>query len=158
MREPRPHQGVIPFPGIQGWLLRTPAEGLQPAGQVVRMGAHAKRHQNHRTDAQERPTVGVKARLEGTLLEDRQHALPLLSAQAGWAAGHGAGVQAGQVALMLAEVSSPFADGHPTDAHAAGDVGLGELSGLEQPAGFQASFFTLTTGELSWAPDHSRPL
>jgi hypothetical protein len=34
MREPGPHQGFIPFPGIQGWLLRTPAEGFQAAGHV----------------------------------------------------------------------------------------------------------------------------
>jgi hypothetical protein len=33
-----------------------------------------------------------------------------------------------------------------------------ELSGLEQPAGFQTSFFTWTTAEVSWAPDHGHPL
>jgi hypothetical protein len=46
---------------------------------------------------------------------------------------------------MLAELLSPFADRHPPDAQSAGNVGVGELSGLEQPASFQASFFTLTT-------------
>jgi hypothetical protein len=59
---------------------------------------------------------------------------------------------------MLAEALSPFADGHPTDAQSAGDVGVGELSSLEQPTGFQASFFPLTTGEVSRAPDHGHPL
>jgi hypothetical protein len=63
-------------------------------------------------------------------------------------------VQAGHVALMLAELLSPCTDGHPTDAQSARNGGMGELSGLEQPAGFQASFFTLTAGEVSWAPDH----
>jgi hypothetical protein len=158
MREPGPHQGFIPFPGIQGWLLRTPAEGFQPAGQVVRMVAPAKRHQNHRTDAQERPPIGVKAGLEGALLEDRQHALPPLSAQAGWAARHRACVPAGQIALAWVELSSPLADGHPTDTQSAGHVSLGELTGLEQPSSFQASFFTWATGERSWAPHHGRPL
>ena len=158
MCEPGLHQGFIPFPRIDRWLLRAPSQRLQPTGQVVRMVAHPKGHQNHRTDAQERPPLRVKASFESTFLEDRQHALPLLTAQAGGTAGNRAGVQAGHVALMLAELLSPCADGHPTDAQSAGDVGVGELSGLEQPAGFQASFFTLTTGEVSWAPDHGRRL
>jgi hypothetical protein len=80
------------------------------------MVAHPKGHQNHRTDAQERPPFRVKARLEGPFCEDRQHALPLLSAQAGWAAGDGACVQAGHVAAVLPELSSPLTHGHPTDA------------------------------------------
>jgi hypothetical protein len=67
-------------------------------------------------------------------------------------------VQAGQVAPMLAELLSPMADGHPTDAQSACNVGVGELAGLEPPAGFQASFFALTTREVSWAPDHGRLL
>jgi hypothetical protein len=158
MREPRPHQGVIPFPGIQGWLRRTPAEGFQPAGQVVRVVAHAKGHQHHRPDAQERPTIGVKARLEGSLLEDRQHARPLLNAQAGRAARNRACVQAGHIPLVLVELSSPCADGHPTDTQSAGHVSVGELTSLEQPSSFQTSFFLLATGELSWAPHHGRPL
>jgi hypothetical protein len=122
------------------------------------MVAHPKRHQNHRTDAQERPPLRVKARFQSTFFEDRQHALPLLNTQTGGTAGNGARVQAGHVAMMLAELSSPGADGHPTDAQSAGQVGVGELSGLEQPTGFQASFFTLSTGEVSRAPDHGHPL
>jgi hypothetical protein len=122
------------------------------------MVAHPKRHQNQRTDAQERPPLRVKASFQRPVFEDRQHALPLLNTQAGGPAGNGARVQAGHVVLMLAELSSPCADGHPTDAQSAGHVGVGELSGLEQPTGFQASFFTLTTGEVSRAPDHGRPL
>jgi hypothetical protein len=59
---------------------------------------------------------------------------------------------------MLPQLLSPLTHGHPTDAQSAGHVGVGELSGLEQPTGFQASFFTLTTGEVSRAPDHGRPL
>jgi hypothetical protein len=35
---------------------------------------------------------------------------------------------------------------------------MGELSGLEQPPGFQTSFFPLTTREISRAPDHGRLL
>jgi hypothetical protein len=82
MREPGPHQGVIPFPRIDRWLLRTPSQRLQPSGQVVRMVGHTECDQNHRTEAQERPPIGVKASLEGTLFHDRQHTLPLLNPQA----------------------------------------------------------------------------
>jgi hypothetical protein len=122
------------------------------------MVAHPKGHQHHRTDAQERPPIRLKASLTSAFVADCQHALPRLNVQAGGPAGNGTCAQAGHVALMLAELLSPFASGHPTDAQSAGNVGVGEWSGLEQPAGFQASFFTLTTDEVSWAPDHGHPL
>jgi hypothetical protein len=114
MREPGLYQGIIPFPSVDGWVLRAPAQRPQSAGQVVGMVAHPKGHQNHRADAQERPPIRVKASLESAFLEDRQHALPLLSVQAGGPAGNGPCVQAGHVALMLTELLSPFADRHPT--------------------------------------------
>jgi hypothetical protein len=158
MREPGLHQGIIPLPGIDSGVLWAPSQRLQSTGQVVWMVAHPEGHQNHRTDAQERPPICLKASLESAVLEDRQHALPLRDVQARGPAGNGTCVQAGHVALMLADALSPFADGHPTDAQSAGDVGVGELSSLEQPAGFQASFFTLATGEVSWTPDHGCPL
>ena len=122
------------------------------------MVAHAKRHQNHGTDTPERPAIGVKARLEGSLLEDRQHALPLLNAQAGRAPRNRAFLQAGHITLVLVELSSPFADRHPADTQAAGNGSIGELTGLEQPSSFQTSFLTLATGELSWAPYHGHPV
>jgi len=131
MREPRLHQGFISFPGIQGWLLRTPAEGFQSASQVVRVVAHAECHQDHRTDAQERPPIGVKARLEGALWEDHQHALPLPNAQTDRAARNRACVQAGHVALVSVEWSSPLADGHPTHTQSTGHVSVGELTSPE---------------------------
>ena len=158
MREPGPHQGLIPFPSVDSWLLRTPSQRLQSQGQIVRLVAHTKRHQNDRTAAQERPPIRVKTSLERAFCEDRQHTLPLRSVQAGGPAGNRACVPAGHVALMLAELLRPCADGHATDAQSAGEVGVGELSGPEEPAGFQASFFTLITGEVSWAPDHGRLL
>ncbi len=116
MREPGPHQGIIPFPSIDRWLLRTPSQRPQPPGQIVRMVAHPKRHQNHRTDAQERPPIRVKTSLESAFVEDRQHALPRLNAQAGGPAGNGTGVQTAYVAVVLSELSSPLAHSHPTDA------------------------------------------
>jgi hypothetical protein len=158
MREPGPHQGIIPFPGIDRWRLRTPSQRLQPAGQVVRMVMHTARHQHHRTDAQERPSIGVKAGLEGPRFEDRQHPLPRRRPQASRAARDGVGVQARQVALVLSQLASPCADGHPTDAESAGDGGVGQLTSLEQPSSFQAAFFPWRAGEVCWAPDHGRLL
>lgn len=158
MHEPGPHQRIIPFPSIDRWWLRAPPQRLQPTSQVVRMVTHPEGHQNHRTDAQERPSIRLNASLESALLEDRQHARPRLNVQAGGPAGHGTCVQARHVPLMLAEWLSPVADGHPTDAQSAGHVGMGEWSNLEQPAGFQASCVTWPTGEVLWAPDHGRPL
>jgi hypothetical protein len=122
------------------------------------MIAHPKGPQTHCADAQECPPLRVEASFESTFFEDRQHVLPLRPAQAGGTAGNGARVQAGHVALMLAALLSPCADGHPTYAQAAGNVGMGELSSLQQPASFQASFFTWTTGEGSWTPDHGHRL
>lgn len=158
MCEPGLHQSVISFPRIDRGLLRTPSQRLQPTGQVVRMVAHPKRHQNHRTDAQERPPIRVKAGFQRPFFEDRQHALPLRSTQAGRAPRNRACLQAGHIALVLAELSSPFADSHPTHPQSAGNIGKGELSGLEQPPSFQTSFFPLTTREMSRAPDHGHLL
>jgi hypothetical protein len=59
---------------------------------------------------------------------------------------------------MLPELLSPLTHGHPTDAQSTGDVGVRELSSLEQPTGFQASFFTLMTGKMLRSPDHGRLL
>jgi hypothetical protein len=95
MREPGPYQGIIPFPSIDGWLLRAPSQRLQSTGQVVRMGAHPGGHQHDRTDAPEGPPIRLKARLESAFCEDRQHALPLRNAQAGGPAGNGLCVQTG---------------------------------------------------------------
>jgi hypothetical protein len=122
------------------------------------MVVHTERDQNHRTDAQERPSIGVNASLEGTLYEDSQHTLPLLTPQAGRAARNGVGVQARHVAMVPPELSSPRADGHTTDAESAGDVGVGQLPSLDQPSSFQAAFFTLCAGEVFWAPDQGRLL
>jgi hypothetical protein len=55
-------------------------------------------------------------------------------------------------------LSSPCADGHPTDIQSAGNVSVRELTGLEQPSSFQAAFFTLTTGQVFRSPDHGRLL
>ena len=136
MREPGLHQGIVPFPGIDRRLLRAPSQRLQSTGQVVRMVAHPKGHQNDRTNAQERPPIGVKARVQGSCLEDGQYTLPLLTVQAGWAARNRACVQAGQITLVLVELSSPRADGHPTDPQSAGNGSVGELPGREQPSSF----------------------
>jgi hypothetical protein len=158
MREPGLHQSVISFASIDRWLLRTPAQCLQPTSQVERMVAHPKRHQKHRTDAQERPPIRVKAGFQRPCFEDCQHALPLLSAQAGRAPRNRACLQAGHLALVLAELSSPRVDGHQTNPPSAGDLCMGELFGLEQPPGFQMLFFPLTTREMSRAPKPSRLL
>jgi hypothetical protein len=152
------HQGLISFPGVDCGLLRAPPPRLQPTGQVVRMVAHPKRHQNQRTDAPERPPIRVTASVQRPAFEDRQHALPLLNTQAGGPAGKGARVQAGHVASMLPQLLSPLTHGRPTDAQSAGNIGVGEWSSLEQPTGFPASFCTLTTGEVGRAPEHGRPL
>ncbi len=100
------------------------------------MVVHAKRHHNYRPDALERPPLRLKARVQGSFLEDGQYTLPLLTVQAGWAARNRACVQAGQITLVLVELSSPLADGHPTDPQSAGNVSVGELPGLEQPSSF----------------------
>lgn len=158
MHEPGLHQGSISLPGIDRGVLRAPSQRLQSTRQVMRMVVHPEGHQHHRTDAQERPPIGVKASLEGAVLEDREHALPLFYVQAGRATGNRACVQAGHIALVLVELSSPLTHGHPTDTQSAGNVSVRELTGLEQPAGFQASCFTLTTGQVVRSPDHGRLL
>jgi hypothetical protein len=89
MHEPGLHQGIIPLSGIEGGVLRAPSQCLQSTRQVMRMVAHPEGHQNHRTDAQERPPIRLKASLESAALEDRQHARPLRDVQARGPAGNG---------------------------------------------------------------------
>jgi hypothetical protein len=55
-------------------------------------------------------------------------------------------------------VGAEVVDGHPTDAQSVGHVCVGQQTGLAQPSSLSASSFTLTTGGVTWAPDHGRLL
>jgi hypothetical protein len=55
-------------------------------------------------------------------------------------------------------VGAEAADGHLPDAQSIGHVCVGQQTGLEQPSSLSASFFTLMTSGVSWAPDHGRLL
>jgi hypothetical protein len=55
-------------------------------------------------------------------------------------------------------IGAEVTDGHSTDAQSAGDFCVGRQTGLERPSNLSASFFTLTTSGVSWAPDHGRLL
>jgi hypothetical protein len=99
------------------------------------------------------PAPRVTASLEGTFCEDRQHARPRHSAQAGWAAGEGGVCASCAVAVMLPELSSPLADRHPTDAQSAGDLRLRQRASLQQAASCQAAFCTVTASKLFRSPD-----
>ena len=158
MGEPGLHQGLIPFPRLDGWRLWTPPEGLQPTGQIMGMVVDATLHHNQRTDPLECPALCLKTRLERSLSEPLQYVLPLGCGQSWRTARHWAALQAGEIIWVLPEVFRPMADRHPTDAHPAGDLRLGQLACLEQPGSFQPTFFTLSTGKGSWSPDHRRLL
>jgi hypothetical protein len=66
--------------------------------------------------------------------------------------------QTPNVALVLSEALSPAADRHPTDAQLPSHIGLGDLTSLQEPPSFEATFFTLCTSEVAWSPYHSRLL
>src|SRR3712207_4008290 len=158
MGKPGPHQRLITFPCIGSWRLWTPPEGLQPTGQIVGMIVDAKLHHNQRADPLQCPALCLKTSLQRSLSEPLQYVLPLGSRQSRWTARHRAAPQAGGIMSVLPEVLRPFTDRHPADAHTAGDLRLGQLAGLQQPGSFQATFFTLGTGKVSWLPDHRRQL
>jgi hypothetical protein len=68
--------------------------------------------------------------------------------------GRGAWVQAGGVAVVLPELSSPLADRHPTDAQSAGTIRLPQRASLQQAASCQTASFTVTASKLFRSPYH----
>lgn len=154
MGEPALHQCLITFSRIDRGLLWAPPEGPQPAGQVMSMVVDAKLYHKQRTDPLQGPALCLKTRPQCSLGKPLQYVSPLGGGQSWWTARRRAALQAGQIIVVLPELRRPFADGHPTDAHTAGDLRLGQLPSLQQSGRLQAAFFTLGTGEVLWSPYH----
>jgi hypothetical protein len=66
MRQPSLDHGVITLPRIDRWVLRTPAEGAEAVREIMRMVCDTTFHQNDGANAAKRPTIRVKAGLQGT--------------------------------------------------------------------------------------------
>jgi hypothetical protein len=152
MCEPGLDQAVITFPGLHYRVLRTPAEGCESASQIMGMVLDTTFDKNHGADPAERPPIRVKAGFESTVFEDRQHALPLLCRQAWRTSRHWFALQTPKIPLAVAELLGPCTDSRTTDAHLARDGRVRKVASLQQSTGFQAAFFKLRTGELSWSP------
>jgi hypothetical protein len=112
------------------------------------MIVNTKLHHDDGADTTKRPPIRLKTCTQGSLFEQPQEVLPLGCSQAGGAARYRTATQAREDTVMLPEVFGPLAHGHPTDAHMAGNVRLRQRASLQQPAGFQTSFFTLTASQL----------
>jgi hypothetical protein len=106
-------------------------------------------NKNHRTNAAERPPIGVKAGLQRASTQYSQQVLPQLWGETRRAPRHVVLFQTAKVALALPQLLRPSAD-----PHLARNGRLGEVASLPQPTGLQAAVFTLRTGELSWSPSH----
>jgi hypothetical protein len=154
MCEPGLDQAVITFPGIHCRVLRTPAECFESASQIMGMVLDAKFDQNQGADPAERPPIRVKAGLQCASTQDLQQQLPLLCRQAWRTSRHWSVLQTPKITLAVAELLGPCTDSRTTDAHLARDGRAGKVASLQQSTGFQAAFFKLRTGELSWSPYH----
>ena len=156
--EPGPDKLIVPLLGIEGRALRAPAQGLQAACDVMGVVIHPKLHQDQRPDPTERPPICVKTGVQRPVFEQGQHLVPLFSRQPRRPARDAPVFQTPDVALVLGQALGPSADGHSTDAQLPRNVGLGVLASLQEPPRFEATFFTLCTGEVVRSPDHGRLL
>ena len=156
--EPGPDKLIVPLLGIEGRALRAPAQGFQAACDIVGMVIDPKLHQHQCPDPTERPTIRVKTGSQRPVLEQGQHLVPLCRRQPRRPAWDAPVFQTPEVAPVLGKALGPSADRHPTDAQLPRNVGLGELVSLQEPPRFEATFFTLCTGEVVRSPYHSRLL
>ena len=154
--EPGLHQCIVTFLRSDCGLLRAPPEGLQPAGQIMGMVVDATLHHNQCADPLQCPALRLKASLQRSWGEALPHVWPLRSGQPRGTARHRPASQAGGIISVRPEWLRPLTDRHPADAHTAGDLRLGSLAIRQQPGSLQATFFTLSPGELSWSPYHRR--
>jgi hypothetical protein len=154
MHQPSLHQGVITLPRIDRRVLRTPAERFESVRKIMRVVCDPILHKNHRANATERPTIRVKAGLQSASTQHPQQLLPLLGGEARRAPRDAMLVQTAKVALVSPQLLSPSADSCAADPHLARNGRLREVASLPQPTSFQATFFKLRTGKLSWFPSH----
>ncbi len=154
MGEPSLDQGVIPFPSVDCRVLRTPAERFESASQIMGMVLDATFDQNQGANPTERPTIRVKASLQGASTQHLQEMLPLVCGQAGRTPRHRFALQTPKIPRTLPELLSPFTDSRTTDAHLACNGRVGKVASLQQSPGRQAAFLKLRAGEMSWSPYH----
>jgi hypothetical protein len=154
MGEPSLDQGVIPFPSVDCRVLRTPAERFESARQIMGMVLDAKFDQNQGANPTERPTIRVKASLQGSPTQHLQEMLPLVCGQAGRTSRHRFALQTPKIPRTLPELLCPFTDSRTTDAYLACDGRVGKVASLQQSPGRQAAFLKLRASEMSWSPYH----
>jgi hypothetical protein len=130
MCQPGLDQGVITLPSRDRWVLRTPAACFEAARQIMCVVLNTKFDQNHGPNPAQRPTIRVKAGLQGASTQHPQQLLPLLWGEAGWTPRHAAPVQAAQVPLTLSQLLSPAVNSGATDAQLARNGRLGEVASL----------------------------
>ncbi len=129
--EPGLDQGVIPFPRIDCRVLRTPAEPFEAAGQIMGMGLDATLDQDQGANPAERPTIRIKASLQGSPTQHLQQVLPLVGGQAGRTPRHRFALQTPKITLTLPELLGPLTDRRTTDAHLACDGRVGQVASLQ---------------------------
>jgi hypothetical protein len=130
MCEPGPDQGVIPFPRVDRWVLRTPAERFESASQIMGMVLDAKFDKYEGANPAECPTIRVKAGLQRSLTQHLQQVLPLVCGQAGRTSRHRSVLQTPKITLALPELLRPFTDRRATNAHLARNASVGEVASL----------------------------
>jgi uncharacterized caspase-like protein len=156
--EPGFDQPLVTFPGIDGWRLRTPPQGRQPAGYIMGMIVNTTLHDDDGAETTKRPPIRLKTCTQGAVFERPPEAWPLGCSQTGGAARHRTAPQAREDTVMLPEVFGPLAHGPPTDAHMAGHSRLRQSARLQQAARLQAACFAWTASQMFRSPDHGRLL
>jgi hypothetical protein len=87
--------------------------------------------QNQGANPAERPTIRVKASLQGSPTQHPQEGLPLVCRQAGRTPRHRLALQTPKITLTLPEWLGPLTDSRTTDAHQACDGRVGQVASLQ---------------------------
>jgi hypothetical protein len=103
-------------------------------------------------DPSERPSLSRESCLHRPQLKSIEDLDPLLRRQAGRASGLGAAPEGIAAEAARTHPLGPVADRPGRDAHAASDLGLGQLACLEKPTSLQAAFFLLLDGQFPGLP------
>jgi hypothetical protein len=128
--QPGLDQGLITLPSVDRRVLRTPAERVEPVREIMRMVCDTKFNHNDGANPAERPSIRVKAGLQGASSQHLQQVLPLRWGETGWAPRYAALGQTAKVALVLSQLLRPLADRGAADAHLARNSRLGEVASL----------------------------
>jgi hypothetical protein len=107
---------------------------------------------NHGANPRQCPALGLEAGAHRPPREDLEHLAPLGGCQPRRTTRLGVAPQSGEPLREIAESLRPLADGGGADVESPCNLGLGEMAGAEEAAGYEPTLFELFGSEFAWLP------